>query len=92
MKNLLIAAFVLLVLLASGSLFAVKEGERAIVIQFGKVQRDDATGETRVFEPGLHFKLPFIDSVRHLDARIQTLDGTPDRFVTSEKKDLIVDS
>lgn len=92
MKNLLIASFVLLVLLASGSLFAVKEGERAIVIQFGKVQRDDATGETRVFEPGLHFKLPFIDSVRHLDARIQTLDGTPDRFVTSEKKDLIVDS
>jgi len=92
MKNLLIAAFVLLVLLASGSLFAVKEGERAIVIQFGKVQRDDATGETKVFEPGLHFKLPFIDSVRVLDARIQTLDGTPDRFVTSEKKDLIVDS
>lgn len=92
MKNLFIAVFVLLVLLASGSLFAVKEGERAIVIQFGKVQRDDATGETRVFEPGLHFKLPFIDSVRHLDARIQTLDGTPDRFVTSEKKDLIVDS
>ncbi|WP_334013868.1 protease modulator HflC [Alteromonas sp. S167] len=92
MKNLFIAAAVLLVLLASGSLFAVKEGERAIVIQFGKVQRDDATGDTRVFEPGLHFKLPFIDSVRHLDARIQTLDGTPDRFVTSEKKDLIVDS
>ncbi|CAB9495690.1 protease modulator HflC [Alteromonas macleodii] len=92
MKNLLIAVFVLLVLLASGSLFAVKEGERAIVIQFGKVQRDDATGETKVFEPGLHFKLPFIDSVRVLDARIQTLDGSPDRFVTSEKKDLIVDS
>ena len=92
MKNLLIAALVLLVLLASGALFVVKEGERAIVIQFGKVQREDTTGDTKVFEPGLHFKLPFIDSVRHLDARIQTLDGTPDRFVTSEKKDLIVDS
>ena len=92
MKNLLIAAAVLLVLLASGSLFAVKEGERAIVIQFGKVQRDNETGDTKVFTPGLHFKLPFIDSVRVLDARIQTLDGTPDRFVTSEKKDLIVDS
>ncbi|WP_334019733.1 protease modulator HflC [Alteromonas sp. S015] len=92
MKNIFIAAFVLLVLLASGALFAVKEGERAIVIQFGKVQRDDATGDTKVFEPGLHFKLPFIDSVRVLDARIQTLDGSPDRFVTSEKKDLIVDS
>lgn len=92
MKNLLIAVFVLLVLLTSGALFVVKEGERAIVIQFGKVQRVEGTDETKVFEPGLHFKLPFIDTVRHLDARIQTLDGTPDRFVTSEKKDLIVDS
>ncbi|WP_421132744.1 protease modulator HflC [Alteromonas sp. A079] len=92
MKNLGIAILVLLVVLASGSLFVVKEGERAIVIQFGKIQRDDATGDTKVFTPGLHYKLPFIDSVRHIDARIQTLDGTPDRFVTSEKKDLIVDS
>ena len=92
MKNLLIAVVVLFVILLSGSLFVVSEGERAIVIQFGKVQRDDDTGETRVFEPGLHFKLPFIDSVRRLDARIQTLDDVPDRFVTSEKKDLIVDS
>lgn len=92
MKNLLIAVLVLLAVLASGSLFVVKEGERAIVIQFGKVQRNDQTGDTRVFTPGLHFKLPFIDSVKHLDARIQTLDDTPDRFVTSEKKDLIVDS
>ena len=92
MKNLAIAVLVLLVILASGCLFVVNEGERAIVIQFGKVQRDDATGDTKVFEPGLHFKLPFIDSVKHLDARVQTLDGAPDRFVTSEKKDLIVDS
>lgn len=92
MKNLIIASLVLVAILASGSLFVVKEGERAIVIQFGKVQRDDTTGDTVVYEPGLHFKLPFIDSVRHLDARIQTLDDTPDRFVTSEKKDLIVNS
>ena len=92
MKNLLIAAVVLVVILFSGAVFVVSEGERAIVIQFGKVQRDDATGDTRVFEPGLHFKFPFIASVRRLDARIQTLDDVPDRFVTSEKKDLIVDS
>ena len=91
-KNLAIAILVLVVVLMSGALFVVNEGERAIVIQFGKVQRDDATGDTKVFTPGLHFKLPFIDSVKHLDARVQTLDGSPDRFVTSEKKDLIVDS
>ncbi|WP_218353883.1 protease modulator HflC [Alteromonas lipotrueiana] len=92
MKNLLVIVLILIVALASGSLFVVREGERSIVIQFGKVQRDDATGDTKVFEPGLHFKLPFIDSVKTLDARIQTLDDAPDRFVTSEKKDLIVDS
>jgi membrane protease subunit HflC len=46
----------------------------------------------KVYEPGLHFKFPFINTVRKLDARIQTLDEAPDRFVTSEKKDLMVDS
>lgn len=92
MKNLVIGIIVILVVLASGSLFVVKEGDKAIVIQFGKVQRDAETGDTKVFDPGLHFKLPFIDTVRHLDARIQTLDDAPDRFVTSEKKDLIVNS
>ena len=92
MKNLIIAILITLLVLATGSLFVVREGQRAIVIQFGKVQRDAGTGDTKVFEPGLHFKLPFIDSVRQLDARIQTLDDSPDRFVTSEKKDLIVDS
>ena len=55
------------------------------------MQRDE-NGETTVFEPGLHFKVPFFDRVKILDARVQTLDDAPDRFVTSEKKDLIVDS
>lgn len=92
MKQLAIAIVVVLAILATGSLFVVKEGERAIVIQFGKIQRDEQTGDTKVFAPGLHLKLPLIDTVRKLDARIQTLDDAPDRFVTSEKKDLIVDS
>lgn len=35
---------------------------------------------------GLHFKIPFIEQVKRLDARLQTLDGDPDRFVTSEKR------
>ena len=45
-----------------------------------------------VYEPGLHFKLPLIDSIKVLDARIRTLDGSATRFVTVEKKDLLVDS
>ncbi|MCV2886591.1 protease modulator HflC [Aestuariibacter sp. AA17] len=91
MKNFVIALVITLSVLALGSIFVVKEGSRAIVIQFGKVQRDSDTGDTKVFEPGLHFKLPLFDRVVPLDARIQTLDDQPGRFVTQEKKDLIVD-
>ena len=91
MKNFIALIIVALGLLTFSSLFVVEEGNKAIVIQFGKVQRDSDTGDTTVFEPGLHFKLPFFDRVVTLDARIQTLDEAPDRFVTSEKKDLIVD-
>jgi modulator of FtsH protease HflC len=80
--------------LSFSSIFVVSEGERAIVSRFGKVLKDDVDGKdvTRVVSPGLHFKIPAIDKIRYLDARIQTLDGAADRFVTSEKKDLMVDS
>ena len=91
MKNFSIFIVVLVVVLGFGSIFVVSEGNKAIVIQFGKVLKD-GTGETKVYEPGLHFKYPLIDKVKQLDARIQTLDDRPGRFVTSEKKDLIVDS
>jgi membrane protease subunit HflC len=91
MKNFIIIIVVALGALTLSSLFVVKEGNKAIVIQFGKVQRDSETDQTVVFEPGLHFKIPFIDRVVPLDARIQTLDEAPSRFVTSEKKELIVD-
>jgi len=92
MKNFSIAILTLLFVLAVSSVFIIYEGQRGIVFQFSKIKRDSTTNEMMVFEPGLHFKIPFIASVRKLDARIQTLDEAPDRFVTSEKKDLMVDS
>ncbi|WDE04965.1 protease modulator HflC [Thalassomonas viridans] len=92
MKNFLIAILALLAVLTVSAVFVVSEGERGIVFQFKKIKRDSATGEMLVFEPGLHFKLPLVESVRKFDARIQTLDEAPDRFVTAEKKDLMVDS
>lgn len=73
------------------SLFVVQEGERGIVLRFSKVLRDNEN-KPRVYAPGLHFKIPFMESVKMLDARIQTMDNQADRFVTREKKDLIVDS
>ncbi len=79
-------------MLIISSVFVVNEGQRGIVFQFSKIKRDAQTDKMIVYEPGLHFKIPFIENVRKFDARIQTLDEAPDRFVTSEKKDLMVDS
>ncbi|NQZ27197.1 MAG: protease modulator HflC [Colwellia sp.] len=92
MKNFIIAIISLLFILAVSSVFVIYEGQRGIVFQFSKIKRDSATDEMMVYSPGLHFKIPFIETVRKLDARIQTLDEPADRFVTSEKKDLMVDS
>lgn len=92
MKNFIGVILTLVLFLAVSSVFVISEGERGIVFQFSKIVRDGDTGDMKIFEPGLHFKLPFIESVRKIDARIQTLDEAADRFVTSEKKDLMVDS
>ncbi|ARJ42304.1 protease modulator HflC [Pantoea alhagi] len=89
-KPLIVLIIVVLVVLYA-SLFVVQEGQRGIVLRFGKVLRDDEN-KPQVFEPGLHFKIPFLESVKTLDARIQTMNNQADRFVTKEKKDLIVDS
>ena len=91
MKNLIGIIIAALFLLSVSAVFVINEGERGIVFKFSKIKRDSA-GEMVIFEPGLHFKFPFFESVKKIDARIQTLDEEPDRFVTSEKKDLIVDS
>ncbi len=92
MKNFSIAIISLFIVLVVSSVFVIYEGQRGIVFQFSKIKRDAVTDEMMVFEPGLHFKMPFIETVRKLDQRIQTLDEAADRFVTAEKKDLMVDS
>ncbi|WP_112198117.1 protease modulator HflC [Rahnella sp. NRRL B-41462] len=89
-KSFLLIVVVVLVALYA-SLFVVQEGQRGIVLRFGKVLRD-SDNKPLVYAPGLHFKVPFVESIKMLDARIQTMDNQADRFVTSEKKDLIVDS
>ena len=74
-----------LVLLGMNSLFIVTEMQRAVLLEFGRVVRDD-------IKPGLHLKLPIINEVRKFDGRILTSDAPAERFLTLEKKALIVDS
>lgn len=67
-----------------GSVFVVSEGRTAIVLNLGKVVRSD-------IGPGLHFKVPLIESARIFDTRLQVLPANPERILTSEQKDVNVD-
>ncbi|MGC9423624.1 protease modulator HflC [Vibrio sp.] len=91
MRKLMIPVVVVLLALLLMSMFVIPEGERGIVIRFGRILKDN-NDVSKIYEPGLHFKMPVFDRVRTLDARIQTMDSRSDRFVTSEKKDVIIDS
>lgn len=66
------------------SIFRVEQWEEAIVFQFREVERVDVG-------PGLHFMIPFVNSVQKFEMRLLNLDQEPQRFLTIEKKDLIVD-
>ncbi|NOY72041.1 MAG: protease modulator HflC [Gammaproteobacteria bacterium] len=80
----LIGLFIIIIVL-SASIFTVHEREKAIVLQLGTISGSN-------FEPGLHFKIPFVESVEKFDGRVMTLDAQPERYLTSEKKNVIVDS
>ncbi|MGR5149863.1 protease modulator HflC [Photobacterium alginatilyticum] len=92
MRKLMIPVIVIFIAALLMSMFIVQEGERGIVVRFGRILKDNNTEIARIYEPGLHFKVPVFDRVRMLDARIQTMDDQADRFVTSEKKDVIIDT
>ncbi|MCG6971113.1 MAG: protease modulator HflC [Gammaproteobacteria bacterium] len=83
----LLGSIVILALLVVGSfsMFTVHEREKAILFRLGEIVKTD-------FTPGLYFKMPFVNNVRTFDARIQTLDAEPERYLTSEKKNVIVDA
>ncbi len=66
-------------------MFTVNETEKAIKFRLGEIVKND-------YEPGLHFKWPFINNVKKFDKRIQTMEAKPERFLTAEKKNVIVDS
>ncbi len=84
MTNLLIG-LVLVLVAASLSMFVVDQRQTAIVFQLGEM----VSVKT---QPGLYFKVPLTQNVRFFDSRILTLDsGEPDRYITSEKKNLMVD-
>lgn len=76
---------VVLAIVAWNSFYIVSQTERAVMLRFGRIVEPDV-------KPGLHLKIPYVNSVRKFDARLMTLDTTTSRFLTLEKKALMVDS
>jgi membrane protease subunit HflC len=88
MKNLgaVLLGLIAVLLLASLSAFTVDQREYALVFRLGEIISVKKA-------PGLYFKVPMVDNVRYFDNRILTLNWVePDRFITSEKKNVLVDS
>ena len=83
--NKLLIGLAALLLVGMMCVFTVNQTEKAIKFRLGEIVRND-------YEPGLHFKWPFINNIKKFDARIQTMDAKPERFLTAEKKNVIVDS
>ena len=85
-SSIIISALSLIaVIIISQSIYVVSEIERAVKLRFGEIVEFDV-------QPGLHFKWPIVNSVKYFDGRILTLDAVPQRYLTSEKKALMVDS
>ncbi len=84
-NKIILGAVSVLVVILMMSTFTVYETEKAIKFRLGEIVKSD-------YAPGLHFKLPLINNIKLFDARIQTMDSRPERFLTAEKKNVIVDS
>ena len=84
-RPILLILVVLLAIFGISSLFIVSETEYAIKFQLGRIVRAD-------YEPGIHFKLPFVNNVRKFERRLLTLDTNPEQMLTAEQKFVAVDS
>ncbi len=85
MKRFLIPLTILVAATIYFSVFIVKEVNQAIVLQFGDPKRI-------IMNPGINFKIPFIQNVVFLDKRILNLDTPPEEVIASDQKRLIVDA
>ena len=84
--NMILGLVALVLGAVAMSVFTVDQRQYALVFQLGEVKRV-------ITEPGLHFKLPLVQNIRFFDNRILTLESAdPERFITSEKKNVLVDS
>ena len=84
MKNIIIIIVAVLVFVVATATYTVDERETAIKLRFNEIVETD-------IKPGLHLKMPFVNSIKKFPTLILTLDARPDNFLTNKKKSLEVD-
>ena len=84
MKNIIVIAIAAIVFIFATATYTVDQRETAIKFRFKEIVQTD-------IKPGLHFKIPFVNTVEKFSTLILTLDAKPDDFLTFEKKEVEVD-
>lgn len=88
-NTIIFAILVVVLLIVYNSVFVVTQGEQAIVLHLGEIV--SVNGQPKIYQPGIHAKIPFINTVKSFNTRIQTLVEKSSRMLTQEQKYLLVD-
>ncbi len=81
----IVIALVISIVVFASTVFTVNEWERGLKFQFGEFSGEE-------LQPGINFKMPLVNTIQTYDVRIQTMDRSPERFITVNKEELLVDS
>ncbi|NVK32639.1 MAG: protease modulator HflC [Gammaproteobacteria bacterium] len=79
-----IVALLVVAVVVSMSVFTVREDQTAVKVRLGQIRASD-------YKPGLHFKLPIVEDIYKIEGRVMTVDTPPQRVLTIEKKNVMVD-
>lgn len=94
MKKFLKIFLVLVVVLSIAALstkFIVKQGTETVLLRLGELVKDKS-GSVTEYEPGIHIKIPFLDTVKNYDMRNRILEADSSRIVTKEQKDVLINA
>ena len=90
-SKFLIGLIIVVIIIALLSLFTVQQYQQAFILRLGKIETN-AKGQPNILQPGLHFRVPFVESVEKFDMRLRTLNIDSSRIMTSEQKEVLVDA
>lgn len=88
--KIVLVLVVIAVIVTLSSKFIVKQGTESVVLRLGELVKKD--GKVIEYEPGIHVKIPFLDTVKNYDMRNRVLTTDSSRVVTKEKKDVLINA